>query len=243
MRKLFTLFALLPFMAFTASAQSILKGDVNEDGAVDISDVVALVNIILNGSGGQSYLNCPDNHHPHMIDLGLPSGTKWACCNVGATAPQGDGGYYAWGETDEKDVYDWTTYIRSGGTEESCQNLGANISGTQYDVATKKWGNSWQMPSSEQIKELVDNCTCEWVEYNGSKGMKFTGPNDGFIFLPAAGYRDGSNLFSRGSGYYWSGTQYSSYDYCAYGLFFNSGISILYDYDRYLGQPVRPVAK
>ena len=112
MRKLFTLFALLPFMAFSASAQSILKGDVNEDGAVDISDVVALVNIILNGSGSQSYPSCPDDHHPHLIDLGLPSGTKWACCNVGATAPQGDGGYYAWGETDEKDVYDWTAYIR-----------------------------------------------------------------------------------------------------------------------------------
>jgi hypothetical protein len=117
--------------------------------------------------------------------------------------------------------------IRSGGTEESCQNLGANISGTQYDVATKKWGNSWQMPSSEQIKELVDNCTCEWVEYGGTKGVKFTGLNDGFIFLPAAGYHDGSELFSHGSyGYYWSGTPYSSYKYCAYGVFFNSNIVI-----------------
>ncbi len=69
-------------------------------------------------------------------------------------------------------------------------------------------------------------CTCEWVEYNGSKGMKFIGPNDGFIFLPAPGYRDGSSLFSRGSGYYWSGTPYSSYKYCAYGVFFNSNIVI-----------------
>ena len=243
MRKLLILFALLPFMALSSSAQSTKKGDVNEDGAVDISDVVELVNIILNGSGGQSYLNCPDNHHPHMIDLGLPSETKWACCNVGATAPEGNGGYYAWGETEEKDVYDWSTYIYCEGTDETCLDFGTSICGTQYDVATKIWGNSWQMPSSEQIKELLDNCTCEWVEFNGSKGRKFTGSNGGYIFLPAAGYHDGSELFSHGSyGYYWSGTPYSSYKYCAYSVFFNSNIAI-YDFDRYLGQSVRPVAK
>ena len=54
--------------------------------------------------------SCPDANHPHAIDLGLPSGTKWACCNVGASAPEQYGGYYAWGETHEKSVYNWDTY-------------------------------------------------------------------------------------------------------------------------------------
>ena len=70
------------------------------------------VNIILgddggngNGNGGGDtpsepyYDLCPDNNHPHMIDLCLPSGLKWACCNVGATEPFEKGGYFAWGET------------------------------------------------------------------------------------------------------------------------------------------------
>ena len=57
----------------------------------------------------KSYLTCPDNNHPHIIDLGLPSGTKWACCNVGASIPEGYGYYYAWGETETKDHYDWNT--------------------------------------------------------------------------------------------------------------------------------------
>ncbi|MBR2192647.1 MAG: hypothetical protein IJ910_04970 [Bacteroidaceae bacterium] len=50
-----------------------------------------------------TYPDCPDDHHPHLIDLGLPSGTRWACCNVGADAPESYGGFYAWGETTEKD--------------------------------------------------------------------------------------------------------------------------------------------
>ncbi len=70
--------------------------------------------------------SCPDNNHPHMIDLGLPSGTKWACCNVGATTPEAYGGYYAWGETEEKDYFDqenyeffegWTTWFDDYGDE------------------------------------------------------------------------------------------------------------------------------
>ena len=102
--------------------------DVNGDGSVDISDVVSLVNTILNGTGtgsddnSQAYLTCPDDNHPHMIDLGLPSGTKWACCNVGASSPEEYGGYYAWGETTEKDVYDWNTYTYCEGSESTCHD-------------------------------------------------------------------------------------------------------------------------
>lgn len=96
--------------------------DVNGDGSVDISDVVSLVNTILNGTGtgsddnSQAYLTCPDENHPHLIDLGLPSGTKWACCNVDTSHPENQsptngGGYYSWGETEEKSTYTIDSYI------------------------------------------------------------------------------------------------------------------------------------
>ena len=135
-----------------------MQADVNNDGSVDISDVVTLVNMILNGTGTgsddnlQAYLTCPDENHPHLIDLGLPSGTKWACCNVGAANPEDYGGYFAWGETYEKSVYNEITYQYVSGVDDDTdgyyddwhndvetygiwQNLGNDIDGTDYDIA------------------------------------------------------------------------------------------------------------
>jgi formylglycine-generating enzyme required for sulfatase activity len=194
----------------------------------------------------QAYLTCPDDHHPHMIDLGLPSGTKWACCNVGATTPTGYGGYYAWGETEEKDYYDWSTYIHCDGSQATCHNLGSDIAGTQYDVAHVKWGGSWVMPSKAQQDELRENCSSEWTTVNGVNGRIFTGSNGGSIFLPAAGYRWDDGLNDVGSdGYNWSSTQAPSYSDDAYGLclFFYSG-RVYWGYcGRGHGLSVRPVSR
>ena len=190
-------------------------------------------------------LSCPDGNHPHMIDLGLPSGTKWACCNVGANKPEAYGDYYAWGETQTKSTYDWSTYKHCNGTEETCRNLGSDIAGTQYDVAHVKWGGSWVMPSKAQQDELRENCTSEWTTKNGVNGRIFKGKNGGSIFLPAAGDRRDAGLYNAGSsGYYWSSTQYPSYSYRAYGPYFYSG-SVFRDYSsyRYYGQSVRPVSR
>ena len=185
--------------------------------------------------------SCPDDKHPHAIDLGLPSGTKWACCNVGATTPEGYGGYYAWGETEEKDYYDRNTYqyYQNG----SYVNLGSDIAGTGYDVAHVKWGSSWVMPSLDQIKELVNNCTYTWTLMNGVLGGQFSGPTSGNIFLPAAGYRCYySGLYVGGSlGYYWSSTPGPSYSIGTYFLSFDSGGVLWYDYSREDGHTVRPV--
>ncbi len=187
---------------------------------------------------------CPDDNHPHLIDLGLPSGTKWACCNVGADKPEAYGGYYAWGETEEKDVYNWSTYIHCDGSSSSCHDLGSDIAGTQYDVAHVKWGGSWVMPTLDQIKELLNNCTSVLTTENGIKGRKFTGPNGRCLFLPAAGHRFYSDLYYAGSGgYYWSSTQYPSNAYSAYYLGFYSGYKEWnYDY-RCSGRSVRPVVR
>ena len=187
------------------------------------------------------YLTCQDNKHPHMIDLGLPSGTKWACCNVGATTPEGYGGYYAWGETEEKDYYDWSTYIHCDGDEDTCHDLGDDIAGTEYDVAHVKWRGSWVMPSIDQIEELLDNSTSKWVTENGVNGLRFTGSNGGSIFLPAAGSRRNDYLGYAGrSGYYWSSTQRPSSSNRAYFLDFHSGYAG-WNLSRDVGSTVRPV--
>ena len=146
MKKLLLILA-LTLVAITGNAQSSPRGDMDNDGVVSVSDVMELVGIILNGDAAQSYITCPDNHHPHLIDLGLPSGTKWACCNVGADTPEAYGGYYAWGETEEKSTYSWSNYIHCNGSRETVHDIGSDIAGTEYDVAHVKWGGSWVMPS------------------------------------------------------------------------------------------------
>lgn len=172
-------------------------------------------------SKDQSYLKCPDEHHPHMIDLGLPSGTKWACCNVGADKPEAYGGYYAWGETEEKTVYNDITYQYCTGEDtdgdglydKNCnyKNLGDDIASTHYDVAHVKWRGSWRMPSQSQFTEIIKNCTFTWTTKNGVNGYQYTGPNGGAIFLPATGFKWGDQLIEAGNtGSYWSSTQSQS---------------------------------
>lgn len=183
--------------------------------------------------------HCPDGNHPHAIDLGLPSGTKWCCCNVGASSPEGYGGYYAWGETSEKSVYDSNTYAFY---DNKYINIGSDISGTQYDVAHVCMGPPWRMPTMEQQRELIDNCSIQWTQQNSVNGILVTGPNGGQIFFPAAGYRWYDNLYTAGSyGSYWSGSLSPSYDSSAYFLDLNSGIWGWGSGARNLGRSVRPV--
>ena len=175
------------------------------------------------------------------IDLGLPSGTKWASCNVGANEPEGYGGYYAWGETEEKGFYNESTYkYKQNG---SWVGLGSDISGTQYDVARLKWGGNWRMPTKDEVRELIENCKYEWTTLNGVKGGKFTSKTNGnSIFLPAAGYRLDGALGDAGSwGYYWSSTQDEYYSNGAYGLGSGSGASPWVSFNREVGRSVRPV--
>lgn len=185
---------------------------------------------------------CPDHNHPHAIDLGLPSGTKWACCNIGASSPEGYGGYYAWGETAEKSDYIEDTYAYYNFDTGECVSLGSDISGTVYDVAHVLWGGSWVMPSQDRIDELQDYCTWEWTSVNGVNGILVTGPSGGQIFLPAAGYCWCDGLGSAGSaGDYWSSTQDPDDSSSAYYLSFNSGYWDGSWYYRSSGRSVRAV--
>ena len=195
---------------------------------------------------------CPDNNHPHAIDLGLPSGTKWCCMNVGASSPEQYGGYYAWGETSEKSVYNDVTYSYFNGQDTngdgwidenfSVVNIGSDIAGTSYDVAHVRMGGSWRMPSFAQQQELMNNCTLTFIWHNGVNGILMTGNNGGQLFLPLAGWRWQSDLSHAGSGgYYWSSSLDPSNVEYACNLYLYGGGWDWYQYDRYYGHSVRAV--
>ncbi len=184
------------------------------------------------------------------VDLRLPSGTKWASCNVGALKPEEYGGYYAWGETEEKNWYEWSTYKWCNGTNTSMTKYCTNSSyGTvdnktmldlEDDVAHVMWGGDWRIPTYNEFEELVDNCISEWTILNGVKGQKFTSKRNGnSIFLPAAGYRKGHDLHSVVVyGYFWTSSLEEDIS-----VWFGSGYGLQggSNSDRYCGLSVRPV--
>ncbi len=192
------------------------------------------------------------------VDLGLPSGTKWATCNVGADTPEGYGDYFAWGETATKETYNWSTYRYSNGGEgyneltKYCNNAEFGYNGftdalttleVADDAAAVNWGSGWRMPTRNEMNELFNNCTHEWVTQNGVNGRKFTGSNGNSIFIPATGRRlDGSLDFDGFYGDYWSSSLYDSSPDLTWGLDFDLyGNYNVYGIDRSYGFPVRPV--
>lgn len=208
--------------------------DINEDGKVDISDVSCLIGIIASNLQDNSLLACPDDNHPHTVDLGLPSGTKWACCNVGASKPEDCGGYYAWGETEEKAEYTWNNYVHCDGTQGSCHFLG-DISYTEYDVAQVKWGDMWFMPTETEANELCMSCSVETVCFHNIICHKYTGPNGNYILIPYAGKKwYSTNSYEDNTLMYWTSSQLPGNHFQA--AFFNMGYGLLP-----LGLPVRPV--
>lgn len=180
---------------------------------------------------------CPDENHPHMIDLGLPSGTQWACCNIGTSHPTyyGFQNGYAWGETEEKENYSLSNYTLAQPATEtdgaeiedgviySYIYIGDNICGTKYDVATVKWGDAWRMPSVEEMEELVSQCTWQIDEYSYHSYIG-TGPNGTSIYLPDV--RSGSSGYWTGcldhaSSFRW-GSIYSPHPYALWAAWNDS---------------------
>lgn len=146
------------------------------------------------------------------VDLGLPSGLKWATCNIGASNPSDYGAYYAWAETTTKSIY---------GKENSktCREILGSISGNPTcDAARANWGGSWRIPTIKELEELKNKCIWTWTSRNGSKGYLVMGRNGKSIFLPATGRRYGiCRDYAGESGYYWSSSSYeasSNYAFC-----------------------------
>ncbi|MCR5408630.1 MAG: hypothetical protein K6E61_05960 [Bacteroidales bacterium] len=189
-----------------------------------------------NNSDGQNDKGvlCPDNHHPHSIDMGLS--VKWSCCNVGASKPEEFGDYYAWGETETKDYYDPTNYKWN-------TNYYQSTLGDNDDAACVNWGKSWKMPTGEEFTQLINNCSWEWGAYNDINGYFVKNPkNNNTIFLPAAGSAVGQEYSNVGEiGKYWSSSMMNAHD--PWEVWISaSGVSI-YGLSPCWGHSVRPVLK
>ncbi len=188
------------------------------------------------GGGGADY-----------VDLGLPSGLKWATMNLGANAPEEAGLYFSWGNVEGHAAgsgynFNSSTYNSTPGG--GISGLSQHDSfGQAYDAAHAILGGSWRMPTDAEFKELYDNTDSEWTTLNGVAGRKFMKKSDHsvFIFFPAAGFYDGTTLkYSGSDGYYWSSSWSSSF--YGYGLYFISGyVDPQYYNDRYFGFSVRAV--
>ncbi len=193
------------------------------------------------------------------VDLGLPSGIKWATCNVGANSPEEYGDYFAWGETAPKTTYNWSNYKYCNGTFDTITKYCTNSSyGTvdgkttlelTDDAARVNWGGEWRMPTHVEVYELknTNNCTWEWTTQNGVNGYRVTSKiNGNSIFLPAAGYRGNSinSSYRDSHGYYWSSSRIvNGFGMNADFLFFNYDSLDFSGYNRHIGQSVRAVCE
>ena len=197
-------------------------------------------------------------HKGHeYVDLGLPSGLKWATCNVGADSPEEYGDYFAWGEVEPKEYYDWSTYKYCVDDDDNLTKYcidsdygkdgftdNNTVLDPEDDAATANWGGKWRMPTLAEKDELCTKCTWDWTTQNGVNGYKVTGPNGNSIFLPAAGYLYEGTLYNAGSyGYYWSSSLYADGSYGAYYVGFYSDSVVWDGYYRYDGHSVRPVCQ
>lgn len=195
--------------------------------------------------------NGTENGHEY-VNLGLS--VKWATCNVGASSPEEYGDYFAWGEIEPKEVYDWSTY--KYGPYDSLTKYNTDSSyGTvdnkttldlSDDAARANWGGNWRMPTDTEILELIDNCTWTWTTQNGVYGCKVTSYKNGkSIFLPATGWRIDSGLHDAGSyGHYWSSSLCTANTFEAYVLvsYYLSGVGVYRgSIGRSFGLSVRPV--
>ncbi|MGN0186462.1 MAG: hypothetical protein ACI392_01780 [Paludibacteraceae bacterium] len=193
------------------------------------------------------------NGHEY-VDHGLPSGLKWATCNVGATKPEEYGNYYTWGETTAKTTYNWSSYQWCDGSDVTLTKYNTSrrygivdnktMLDPENDAARANWGGQWRMPIDEEWEELLGNCEWTWTTRRGVKGYEVKSKiNGNSIFLPAAGYRTDGDWFGEDyEGYYWSSSTSPWFSESVAALNFSSN-----RYNSGIGRPrdqgcsIRPV--
>ena len=207
----------------------------------------------------------PVRTNPHAaVDLGLPSGTLWATCNIGAAGPEESGDYFAWGETETKKTYKWENYKFYGGFNDDAlvntvtkynqyEGWGVVDGKTELDpeddAATANWGERWQMPSMEQFEELINPSytTSSWTTISDVRVRKITSKKNGnSIYLPAAGLKSTTLMNNGSQGLFWSRMLYTGNPTSARYLTFYTTSDIYdtgYGLLRTQGLPVRPVRK
>lgn len=195
--------------------------------------------IVENPPQDQASVTGKTNGH-EWIDLGLPSGTRWATCNIGATQPSQPGRLYAWGETATK-----TSYI-PGNSKTHGKDMNDISGNATYDVATAKWGKGWRMPTKEEFDELVTYCPFpKYEKQNGRWGQKFTNRINGrTIFLPATGFKENGSKHQEasGCGNYWTSTpQEGTYKNGAHEYHFGAALGEMGQGERSSGFAIRAV--
>lgn len=199
------------------------------------------------------------NDENSYVDLGLPSGTLWAKCNLGANQISGLGDYYAWGEIMPKQYYgeyhEWENYIDfySDTTYKFTNNKNSTISKyndndrlttllPEDDAATVNLGTNWRMPTIKEFEELRQHTLRKYVEIKGVQGIELKGPNGNTIFFPANGYQRGNVVeFSGERCYYWSSTRSKIYHFYAYYIEMSKEETNIHSILRYDGYTIRPV--
>ena len=225
------------------------------NGEVVSTENPYIATIIANRDFVANFKEDPYNGHEY-VDLGLPSGLKWATCNVGADTPEEYGDYFAWGETEPKTTYNWSTYKYCNGSEETMTKYCVSSSfGTvdnktvlelEDDAAHVNWGGNWRMPTKAERDELRNTSNCTWTRttQNGVEGYKVTSKvNGNSIFLPAAGYRIDDGIY--GSGYSaecWSSSLVTNPTNAAFSLYLQWGVERDAQFREY-GLSVRPVCE
>ena len=191
----------------------------------------------------------PANGHAY-VDLGLS--VRWATMNVGANAPEECGDYFAWGETQPKEEYIWSTYKWCEGNYDTqtkyCTDSyygtvdNKTILDLEDDAATVNWGGAWRMPTKEELQELLEDCTWTKVVQNDHNCYMVTGPNGNTIILPAAGVFDDTIIEEYNTmGCYWSSSLSEDSSSNAYYLYFSSGEVDWDGLERFYGLSIRPV--
>ena len=244
MKKIFSALLLLAATVLTTAVKAqTINGDLNHNGDLDVDDITLLINDYLTGENKEG-----DSHE--YVDLGLS--VMWATMNVGANAPEEYGDYFAWGETEPKDYYDWDTYKWCNGSPNTmtkyCVSSGNGIVDNKTvldledDAAHVNWGGTWRMPTIDEMKELVEKCSWKGTIQNGANGYKVTGPSGNSIFLPAAGCREIDYFNYVGShGSYWSSSLFSDHNSLACFVYFLSQGTYCSEDIRYFGKSVRAV--
>ena len=190
------------------------------------------------------------------VDLGLPSGNKWAKCNLGANSEEESGLYFQWGDTQGytkeqigvDKIFNWTNYKLSiDGSSSNFSKYNSTYDKTvldlEDDAVYAELGGNWKMPTADDWQELYDNTTRQWTQVNGVNGYKCTASNGNYIFLPAAGSGSGSSLYSEGSsGYIWNSSLDSAISCCALACGFSSyWFETVDSFSRLCGFPIRGI--
>ncbi|MBR5982983.1 MAG: hypothetical protein IK025_04590 [Bacteroidales bacterium] len=183
------------------------------------------------------------------VDLGLPSGTRWATCNVGAVIPEDNGNYFAWGYTTANNGTSWGSYCFCNGSERTltkyCNDASFGNNGytdsltilePSDDAATINWGEEWRMPTYDEFNELINNCTIIFRTQNSKSGYLLIGPNGNSIFMPYAG-----NYGIPNAGFsYWSSSIHTNYPNNAWSLTSSSTLNMSWG-SRASGYSIRPI--